>query len=40
MTREEIIIIAEKFGEWLADIAEKHNVDKDDVQELIKQFLQ
>ena len=39
MTREEAISIAEEFSEWLEDIAEKYEWDKDDVQYLIKQFL-
>lgn len=35
-----IILIAEKFKQWLEEIAELYDMDKDDVQELIKQFLQ
>lgn len=38
MTREEIVRIAEEFNEWLEYMAEKHNEDKDDIQEIIKQF--
>ena len=39
MTREEAINIAEDFGKWLEDMAEKYRWDKDDIQALIKQFL-
>ncbi len=39
MTREEAICIAEEFGEWLEEMAEKYRWDKDDIQSLIKQFL-
>lgn len=39
MTRDDAICIAEDFSEWLEDMAEKYNLDKDDVQDLIKQFL-
>jgi len=39
MTREETINIAEEFSKWLEDIAEKYKWDKDDVQNLIRQFL-
>jgi hypothetical protein len=39
MLREEALNIAEEFSEWLEDIAEKYGWDKDDVQDLIRQFL-
>ena len=39
MTVGLVISINEEFSEWLEDIAEKYNLDKDDVQALIKQFL-
>lgn len=39
MTREELIRIAEEFSEWLEDIAEKYQTDKDEMQAIIKQFL-
>ena len=39
MTREELICIAEEFSEWLEDIAEKYQADKDEMQAVIKQFL-
>lgn len=38
MNREEVIRIAEEFNEWLDYMAEKHNEDKDDIQEIIKQI--
>ncbi len=34
-----LISIAEEFSEWLEDIFEKYNIDKDDAQEVIKRFL-
>ena len=39
MTRDNVICIAEDFNEWLKDMAEKYNLDKDNIQDLIKQFL-
>ena len=39
MTREEAICIAEEFSEWLENMVEKYGWDKNDVQDLIKQFL-
>lgn len=39
MTRNDAICIAEDFNEWLENMAERYNLDKDDVQALIKQFL-
>ena len=39
MTKEDLIHIAEDFNKWLEDMAEKYNLDKNDVQDLIKQFL-
>lgn len=39
MTRDDAIYIAEDFNEWLEDMAKKYNLDKNDVQDLIKQFL-
>lgn len=39
MTREDLLCVAEEFSEWLEDIAEKYQIDKDDVQEIIKHFL-
>ena len=38
-TTEEVILIAEKFNDWLEDIAKKYGWDKNDVQFLIKQLL-
>ena len=31
MTRENLIYIAEEFNEWLEDISEKYQADKNDV---------
>lgn len=39
MIRENVICIAEDFDKWLEDIAEKYNLNKNDIQTLIKQFL-
>lgn len=39
MTVGLVISISEEFSEWLEDMAEKYNLDKDDVRALIKQFL-
>lgn len=39
MTRENLICIAEEFNEWLENVAEKYQADKNDVQAIIKQFL-
>lgn len=40
MTQEQLIEIAEKFNEWLDDTSFKLNVDKMDLQDIIKQFLE
>ena len=34
-----LISIAEDFCEWLEDESEKYNMDKDEVQAIIKEFL-
>lgn len=39
MTSKEILGLAEDFNKWLEDMAEKYRQDKDDIQELVKQFL-
>lgn len=39
MTSEELISLVEDFNEWLENMAEKYNWDKNDIQALIKQFL-
>jgi hypothetical protein len=39
MTREELFSLLEDFNEWLENMAEKYNWDKNDIQYLIKQFL-
>ena len=38
--RLKLIQIAESFNEWLEKIAKEQNMSKDDIQMLIKQFLQ
>ena len=37
---KKIILIADEFKHWLEEMSERYDMDKDDVQELIKQFLQ
>ncbi len=37
--RAKMINIAVSFDEWLENMAKEHNMSKDDVQSLIKQFL-
>lgn len=39
MTSEELISLVEDFNEWLENMAEKYNWNKDEIQYLIKQFL-
>lgn len=39
MSREQLIEIAVKFNEWLNDISNEYEVDKIDLQDIIKQFL-
>lgn len=39
MTIEDLITIAEKFNDWLEELSRTYNLSKDDIQELIKQFL-
>ena len=39
MTREDLIKIAERFNQWLDKMSKELNVDKDTLQEVIKQFL-
>ena len=38
--RQKLISIAEDFGEWLIMMEIKYNMPKDEIQALIKQFLQ
>lgn len=40
MSQEQLIEIAEKFNEWLNDTSSKFNVDKMDLQGIIKWFLE
>lgn len=39
MSHELLIEIAENFDEWLDGVSLKFDVDKQDLQEIIKQFL-
>jgi hypothetical protein len=39
MTVEMLVKIAEELNIWLTVMAEKYNIDKDDLQSLVKQFL-
>ena len=39
MNNEELISLAEDFNKWLEGMSEKYNCDKDDIQLLIKEFL-
>ena len=39
MTREQLIEIAEKLNKWLDDISVEYQIDKTDLQDIIKQFL-
>lgn len=39
MTKEQLIEIAEKFNMWLDDMSVEYQIDKTDLQEIIKQFL-
>ena len=39
MDEQTLIQIAEKFCEWLEVVSKEYNLDKDDVQAIIKQFL-
>lgn len=38
--RQKMIEIAKSFDEWLEETAKQYEMPKDDVQSLIKQFLQ
>jgi hypothetical protein len=38
--QQKLISIAEDFGEWLIMMEIKYNMPKEDIQALIKQFLQ
>lgn len=35
-----VIQIGEEFSKWLEEMSERYDMDKDDIQELIKQLLQ
>ena len=38
--RQKLLSIAEDFGKWLEEAEQKYNMPKDEIQALIKQFLQ
>ena len=38
--QQKLLSIAKEFDKWLEKSAEKYDMSKDDIQELIKQFLQ
>ena len=39
MTREDLIDLLEDFNKWISEMSEKYDMDKNDIQALIKQFL-
>lgn len=39
MTQEQLIEIAEKLNKWLNDISAEYQINKNDLQAIIKQFL-
>ena len=39
MIQEQLIEIAEKLNQWLDDISAEYQIDKMDLQDIIKQFL-
>ena len=39
MTQEQLIEIAEKLNKWLDDISAEYQINKMDLQAIIKQFL-
>ena len=39
MTQQQLIEIAEKLNKWLDDISAEYQIDKTDLQDIIKQFL-
>lgn len=38
--QQKLLSIAEDFNKWLEDMESKYNMSKDEIQALIKQFLQ
>ena len=40
MTDLDLLNIADRFNQWLKETAEYYGMDKDDLQEIIKSFLQ
>lgn len=39
MKQEQLIEIAEKLNQWLDDISDEYQIDKIELQDIIKQFL-
>lgn len=39
MTQVQLIEIAEKLNRWLDDISDEYEIDKTDLQDIIKHFL-
>ena len=39
MTQEDLLSIAEDFNKWLKEMADKYDIDKDDIQEIINHFI-
>lgn len=39
MTNDDLLLIAQMFNNWLEELSKEYNLDKDDIQEVIKQFL-
>lgn len=39
MTQAQLIEIAEKLNRWLDDISDEYEIDKTDLQDIIKHFL-
>ena len=39
MNKDDLLNIAIDFNEWLKEMEEKYQIDKDNVQDIIKQFL-
>ena len=37
--KEVLLCIAEEFNKWLEDISTEYQIDKTDLQDIIKQFL-
>lgn len=40
MTKDDVLLIAEEFSKWLNEMSEKFNEDTDDIQAIVKHFLE